>query len=113
MNTSDIKRMYKRKCLHDIIVRRYAGANASRTKIDYNCKGHARLYAAQELVGPITQGDERVIALADDLEDAGFVFPLKTSDKVICGARELSIVTSGERRALDGTLIALEIQARG
>jgi hypothetical protein len=98
-------------CLMDVTIRRY---NAAREKTDYAVKGNVRLYGGQELVGTIVQGDVAVIVLADALAEADFILPVTPADKVVWGGRERAILAPiGERRALDGTLIAYELQARG
>lgn len=113
MDAAEQRAMYRAVCQHAVIVRRYSGTDAARSATNYAAMGNARLYSAKELIGAITQGDQAVIVLAEDLETAGFTFPLKTSDKVVVSSFERAIVAFGERRALDGTLVAYEITARG
>jgi hypothetical protein len=105
-----LKADYRSFCLQTVIVRRYA---ADRTPTDAQCAGNARLYNASELVGTITQGDQRVIVLADDIATGGISLPLTTFDKVVVGGVEFAVRSPNERKALDGTLIAYEVQARG
>ena len=111
MTADELKAMYKSMCLMDLTIRRY---NAARVATNYDVKGHIRPYGGKELVGTIVQGDQAVIVLADDLTAAGFALPITTSDKSISGGRERAILAPiGERRALDGTLVAYELQVRG
>jgi hypothetical protein len=109
----ELRADYRSFCGQSITLRRYSGAGAARTKTDYSAAGNSQVYAAKELIGPIVQGDRKVIVLADDLAGAGLALPVRTSDKVIDGGRECAILVPGERRALDGTLIAYELQVRG
>ena len=113
MNADAIKKMYLRALQQQVTIRRYAGEGD--TKTDYVALGNAGLYGTNELIGNITQGDLRVVLMADaaDWTPAGFIAPLKTTDKVVVGGHEREIIAFSERKALDGTLIAYEIQARG
>lgn len=111
MTANDMKAMYRRVLLQTVTVRRYSGS--PRTPTDAACAANERLYNAMELVGTISQGDHRVIVLADDIEAGGIALPLTTFDKVVVDDVELAVKVPGERKALDGTLVAYEIQARG
>ena len=113
MDAQALKDQYNYFCQQTVTVRRSTGLGSSRTGTDYETRGNARLYSATELVGSVTQGDMRVIVLAEQLEEQGFEFPLKTSDAIVVNDIERAIKAFGERRALDGTLIAYECQCRG
>ncbi len=68
-------------------------------------------YDASQLVGPITQGDRKVIALVDTLTS---LLPLTVIDKLIVRGKTLAIkAVDDSTRRVQGTLIALEIQAGG
>lgn len=114
MDARQIKRMYGNMCKMSLTLRRYAGAPGSRAYTDYAVMGHARLYTGKELIGTIAQGDLAIIVLADAIATAGLQLPILTADKIVLNGRERAILPPiGERKALDGTLIALELQARG
>ena len=113
MSATEILASYRRNLNEPITVRRYSGTGASRTAANSEVKGKAWGYTAAEIVGSIIQGDERVLVIADDLEAAGFSLPVKTSDKVVIGDKEKAIISPGQRKAPDGTLIAYELQVRG
>jgi hypothetical protein len=109
-----MRAMYRKLCKHAVIIRRYTGSGDARSKKDYTVRGNARLYATSELAEGILQGDVKAIALVEDLTAQGFVLPLSTStDRVVYNGRERAILVPGDRAALDSTLIAYEIQARG
>lgn len=111
MTADDLKAMYRSMCQMPFKIRRYSGT--PRVKADVDVIGHIRLYSGKELAGTVIQGDKAVIVLADDLVNAGFELPITNFDKVFDG-RELAIMPAiGERKALDGTLIAYELQVRG
>jgi hypothetical protein len=95
-----------------IAVRRYTGTGPTRTHVDTNTQARVRDYAPKDLVGPILQGDRRVIALVDTL---GALLPLNPqTDKLVVRGIELAIrYVDDSTRRIQGTLIALEIQARG
>ena len=114
MDADEIKAMYRDMCQMPFVIRRYTGASGSRTKTDCNVTGHARLYSGKELIGTIVQGDLAVIVLVDDLVAGSFTLPITTFDKVVIDGKEYAILAPiGQRKALDSTLIACELQARG
>lgn len=95
----------------DVVVRRYAGAGPARVPTDVTTRARVMGYRAAELVGPIVQGDVKVIALADML---AALLPLRTTDfLVIRGVEKRIMAIDDNTRRIAGTLIALEIQARG
>lgn len=112
LSAADLQAMYADMCQQVVSVRRYTGLGSSRTHVDYAGVGNARLYGASELVGSVKQGDQKVILCLQGLDNA-FSLPLKTSDAVVVGGIERSIQSIAERKALDGTLIAYELQCRG
>ena len=109
MTTAEIRADYRAACLQTITVRRYGGSG----KVDKTAAGNIRQYGADELKGTVTQGDRKVIVIVEDLVAGGLNMPLTTKDKVIDNGRECAIIHPGERKALDGTLIAYELQVRG
>jgi hypothetical protein len=112
MNAAEIKAAYARELKETIVVRRYTGAGANRPRFDAAVRGKARLYGATELIGSISQGDQQVIVLAEDLIAAQFALPVTSNDKVVVAGRELSIVAPNTRKAPDGTVIVYDVQAR-
>lgn len=95
----------------DVIVRRYSGTGVARVPADVTTKARVIGYAPGQLVGGIVQGDVKVIALVDTLSG---LLPLTTNDKlVIRGAEKAIKGVDDNTRRIQGTLIALEIWARG
>lgn len=95
----------------DVVVRRYAGTGPSRVPADVTVRARVMGYKPAEVVGAVVQGDLLVIALADTL---AALLPLKTSDVlVIRGVEKRVMAVDDNTRRVGGTLIALEIQARG
>jgi len=111
MTADEIRAMYRDFCQMPFKIRRYSGQ--PRAKVDTDVVGHIRLYSGKELVGTIVQGDVAVIVLVDDLVAEGFQLPITTADKVFDGRERAIQAPIGERKSLDGTLIAYELQARG
>jgi hypothetical protein len=110
-----------------IAIRRYTGpAGLNRPFTDTVTRAGVRNYEAEELVGDIKQGDQVAIALVDTL---AAILPVLNTDKLVTdfevidgvvtlvdgkvvGGKE-SIIKNVKKRRVDGTLIALEIQAAG
>jgi hypothetical protein len=105
----------------EIIIRRYTGAGTPRPKAEAKALARVMGYAPHELVGPIVQGDRKIIVLNDPAATVvgGFVslaslLPLTTNDKVVVRGKEMAVLSSDEdTRRLAGVLIAIELQARG
>ena len=112
-NADGIKAHYRQVCQETIIVRRYTGSGTSRPKFDVPVRGRAIGYDAKELIGGIVQGDQKVIVLVEDLIAKGMTLPLTTSDKAVVNGKEIAIMAPTPRKALDGTLVAYELQCRG
>lgn len=117
MTPDEGRRMYRDQIdLHgeDISIRRYVGSGTSRPYSDKPCRARVMGYTPQELVGSITQGDRKIIILAEDLEGYSPVFTVIKSDKVIVRGSELAIIgVDDNTRRIAGTLIAYELQVRG
>jgi hypothetical protein len=112
MNAAQIKAAYARELKETIIVRRYTGTGTARPFFDIEARGKARLYGATELVGTISQGDQNVLILVDDLTAQNFAFPLTTNDKAVVAGKELAIIQPNTRKAPDGTVVVYDCQAR-
>ncbi|TPL40692.1 hypothetical protein [Mesorhizobium sp. B2-4-6] len=99
----------------DVVIRRYTGSGADRPFTDTpSLLARVVGYDPKELVGPIQQGDRKVIVFADDLVDAGFELPVRRGDKVVVRGEELNIEAADDStRRVAGVLIAIEIRARG
>ena len=54
-----------------------------------------------------------VIVLVESLGVAGYPVPIVIGDRVVLSGRERRVISIEERKALDGTLIAYDLQARG
>jgi hypothetical protein len=96
-----------------IAVRRYTDPVA-RTFVDYPALARPMNYQPADLVGAIQQGDVKLIVLAEDLEIAGFPFPLRKGDKVFRQGKESNIeAPDGNSREVQGVLVAYELRVRG
>jgi hypothetical protein len=119
MTPDEARAMYRDQFdLHgeDIAIRRYSGTGVGRTYVDRPCRARVTGYAPEELVGGITQGDRRVIVLAEDLGGESPPFIIMKSDKVWAPRfpNELSIQgVDDNTRRIAGELIAYELQTRG
>jgi hypothetical protein len=120
MTPDEARQMYRDQMdLHGetISIRRYTGTGLSRTHVDRPCRARVTGYAAEELIGSITQGDRKIIVLAEDLEGESPNFVIAKADKVYDAVRfpnELSIQSVDDSTARIGaTLIAYILQARG
>lgn len=113
MNADEIKAHYAAELDEIVIVRRYTGAGAARAWFDASARGKAWGYSAKELIGTMQQGDQRVLVLVDDLIADGLALPVTKSDRLVVKGREIAIVSPGQRKAPDGTVVVYDIQARG
>ncbi len=113
MTADEIKAAYAANLLETVTLRRFTGTGADRPKFDANVRGKAWGYTSQELIGTIQQGDQRVLVLVEDLIGTGFALPVTTADMMVVRGQELAIISPGQRKAPDGTLIAYELQCRG
>lgn len=112
---------YRRSLRETVTVRRYVGTGPTRTALEAVAQARVTGFQPQDLVGAIVQGDRKVIMLVDPSAavPAGKValsalLPLSTSDKVVVHGRELAILAPDDNtRRIDGTLIAIELVARG
>jgi hypothetical protein len=72
----------------DVVVRRFTGSGTPRPHTDTTTRARIVDFLPSELVGPVVQGDRKVIALAEPL--AG-ILPLTTNDKLVVRGKELAI----------------------
>lgn len=93
----------------DVAIRRYVGTGPSRTSSDVSTKAYVRSYRSDELIGSIAQGDQVAITLVEALTA---ILPVTTSDFLVVNGREYAI-KNPMKRVMSGTLIALEIHAKG
>ncbi len=113
MTADEIKAHYAAELKETIIVRRYTGSGTNRPKFDAAVRGKAWDFSDRELIGSIQQGDQRVLVYVDDLIEKGFALPLTSADKVVVKGKEIAIISPGQRKAEDGTLVVYDLQARG
>lgn len=95
----------------DVVVRRFTGSGAPRPHFDVTARGRVVGLQPSELVGPIVQGDRKVILMAEAL---GAVMPVTTQDKLVIRGKEVAIKAIDDNtRRIAGILVALEITAAG
>lgn len=116
MTPADIKTAYRAFLgeFEPVLIRRYTGAGASRPYFDAEAQARVMGYEPHEIVGTISQGDRKLIVLAEDLIAAQFALPVKKGDKAVVRGVELNIEAADDSTRRVGTeLIALELQCRG
>lgn len=117
MNPEAVKAMYDRHLTEVgeiVVIRRYTGSGLNRPRFDAEARARVEGYVPSELTATIQQGDRRIVLFEQDLHKMQFPLPVTSQDKIIVRGRELSIVSvDNSTRRLQGSLIALEIQARG
>lgn len=105
-----------------VTVRRYTAPTGSpRPKQEADVLGRITGYEPQEIVGSVQQGDRKVIVLVDPAAavPAGKValstlLPLRKGDKLVVRGAELNVEAADDStRRIAGTLVAIEVQARG
>lgn len=95
----------------DIIIRRFTGSGTPRPKTETTIKARVVGYRPDEFLGPIVQGDRKVIALVDDL---AAILPVLPTDKIVVRGKEMAIkAIDDSTRRIGGTLIALELTIGG
>ena len=97
-----------------VTIRRYYGSGTPRAKYEKDCAGRMVAYQPSEIVGPIVQGDRKVILLAEDLESGAVSLPLLSTDKAVVRGKELAIIGIDDNtRRFGDVLLAYELQVRG
>jgi hypothetical protein len=95
----------------DIAIRRFTGTGTPRPYTDTTTRARVMGYKPQELIGPVVEGDRKVIALVDTLTS---LLPITTNDKAVVGGKQLAIkAVDDNTRRVSGTLVALELQVAG
>jgi hypothetical protein len=117
MALSDRVRASYRRALakfETVTIRRYYGSGTPRPKYEKACAARVMAYQSSEIVGPIVQGDRKIILLAEDLEAGDVALPLLVSDKAVVRSKELAIIAIDDNtRRVDGVLCAYVLQVRG
>lgn len=94
-----------------VYVRRFTGTGTPRSHTDTATHARVMGYQPSQLIGPIVQGDRRVIALVDTLSS---VLPVTTNDRLVVRGKECVIkAVDDNTRRIGGTLVALELQVAG
>lgn len=95
----------------DIAIRRFTGSGTPRPYTDTTTRARVMGYKPDQLIGPIVQGDRKVIASVSTLTG---ILPVTTNDKVVVGGRQLSIkAVDDNTRRIGGTLVGLELTVSG
>lgn len=114
MTAAELKAMYAGMCIMPLKIRRYSVAVGVRTFADFDVLGFFRLASGKEIAdGIAAQGDQIAIVTADELARVNFALPITVADKVVTDRERAIQAPIGERKALDGTLVAYDLQARG
>lgn len=96
-----------------VTLRRYTGTGPARTSVDKTVRARVIGYSADQLVGNIVQGDQRVIVYADDVS-APLSLPLTVNDKVVIDGKEAAIKHPDHNtRKIAGVQIGIDLQVRG
>lgn len=97
-----------------VTIRRYYGTGSPRQHYEKVCRGREVQYQPSEIVGPILQGDWKIILLAEDLESGAVSLPLLSTDKAMVRGKELTIAgIDDKKRRFGDVLCAYELQVRG
>ncbi len=92
----------------DVLVRRYSGTPAARTKVDTAGRAKVSGEQATELAGGVVQRQRKVILLVDTAITA--ILPITTSDKIVIRGRECAIKSpDDDTRRVGTSLFAVEI----
>lgn len=110
--------MYRRLIgpFETISIRRYTGIGTGRPRFDWDVAARVMGFEPQELVGPVVQGDRKLIVLHEDLAQLGFPFPIGTGPnwKAVVRGKELQIkAVDDSTRRLGSEVIAYDIAAGG
>lgn len=115
--TPDSARAHYRRMMNgaggeEIAIRIYTGTGSGRPYVDHTMRARVRAYEAQELVGPIVQGDFEIILLAEDVTAAGVTLSTGANCKAFVRSKEAQIKRIDDNtRRINGTLVAYEMTA--
>lgn len=100
-----------------VTFRRYSGSTPSRTATNYaDIPARVMEFTAEELVGPIVQGDRKLIVMHDDLVAANYPLPIPTgaNSKIVVRGKEVQVKSvDGDTRRCAGECIAYDIVVGG
>lgn len=117
MTPADLKTSYRAAIDavgENIVIRRYTGAGQNRPRFDVAVRARVVDYEPNELVGGISQGDRKLIVLAEDMIAAQAPLDIKKGDKAVVRGKELNIEAADDNtRRVQGVLIAYELRVRG
>lgn len=117
MTPDSVKSAYRRMLNaagETIRMRRYTGTGPNRPMFEADVIARVVDFDPKELIGPVQQGDRKVIVLAEDLIEAHFGLPLKKGDKAVVRGKELNIEAPDDNtRRVAGVLVAYELMVRG
>lgn len=74
-----------------IAIRIYTGTGPGRTYVDHSVRARVMDFAARDLVGPLVQGDRKVVASAADVTAAGITLTTGANCKAVVRGKELQI----------------------
>ena len=96
----------------NVIIRTYdVGAD---TYTDKTVRARVVEFSPDQLVGPIVQGDRKLIMLAADVDGAGVTLALTQNCKVLVRGKELQVKAIDDNtRRVQGDLIAYELVVGG
>lgn len=97
----------------DVKIRRYSGLGGARTYVEKTVKARVVGFAGAELVPGITQGERRLIVVAEDI-GSPITLPLTKDDLVVVRGAEMKIADPDDStRRIGGELIAYELRVLG
>ena len=96
----------------NVIIRSYdAGAD---TYTDKTVRARVVEFSPDQLVGPLVQGDRKLIVLAADVESSGLTLALTQNCKCVVRGKELQVKSIDDNtRRVAGDLIAYELVVGG
>lgn len=96
-----------------VTIRRYTGTGSTRSFVEKVVRARVMGYSADQLVGSIIQGDQKVVIYADDVT-APLSLPIVKSDKIWIDGRETAVESPDHRtRSVAGVVIGINVQVRG
>ena len=113
--TARMKELYLNaisKVGENVVIRTYdIGAD---TYTEKTVRARVIEFAPDQLVGPIVQGDRKLIMLAEDVAGTGVTLALTSNCKVLVRGKELQVKSIDDNtRRVDGVLMAYELVVGG